>query len=297
MLSVTLHKAMKYKNFVLSCTAQIAKILPGSYKQALYSNPIMSRMIRNSLNRIAPQGLSKVSIAAGGIEGLEMNLDLQSEKDYWLGTYESELQEAIEDWVKPGHIIYDIGANIGYITLLFAKRTGSEGHVYAFEALPANVNRLSSNIEVNNYQERVTIIEAAVQDRTGSSEFLVGPSHGMGKVQGSAGRNSFEYDNKIQVDGVSIDDFIDNSNNPPPDIIKIDIEGGEVLALPGMNKLLKERHPIVFIELHGSEAAQVSWDVMKTAGYGFSQMESQYPEISSFQDLDWKSYLVAFPDD
>ena len=286
---------MKLDNVALTFTAYIAKVLPLSYKRSLYRNPTISHLIRKGLNRFAPEGLSIVSIASGANEGLKMRLDLHSEKDYWLGTYESELQKAIGKLVKPGQIVYDIGANIGFVTLLFARQTGPQGHVFAFEALPANVNRLRQSVELNRYQERVSVIQAAVQDHTGQAEFLVGPSDGMGKVQGSAGRDSIDYEQRIQVEGISIDEFIENSGNPPPDIIKLDIEGGEILALPGMASLLQEGRPILLIELHGPEAARVSWEALRTADYRITQMESQFPQVMSVEDLNWKSYLVAFP--
>ncbi len=286
---------MKLDHVALSFTAFIAKVVPLSFKQFLYRSPIISRGIRRGLNRFAPQGLSRVSIAAGANEGLEMHLDMQLEKDYWLGTYEPELQQVVESVVKPGQIIYDIGANIGFLSLSFAKRTGPSGHVYAFEALPENVNRLRQNVELNGYQERVSVIHAAVQDHTGQAEFLIGPSGAMGKVQGSAGRNSVEYEKTVVVEGISIDDFIDNLGNPEPDTIKMDIEGGEILALPGMMKLLRDVHPQLLIELHGPEAALASWDTLKETGYRICRMEPHFPQIESFEDLDWKSYIAAFP--
>ena len=249
------------------------------------------------MNQAAPEGLSEVTIASVDNEGMQMLLDLKKEKDYWLGTYEPELQAAISDLVKPGQIVYDIGANIGYITLLFTKRIGDQGHVYAFETLPANVTRLIHNIELNALKEWVTVIQAAVQDRSGLAEFLVAPSTGMGKVNGSAGRASVDYEESIQVEGISIDDFIEDTGNLLPDIVKIDIEGGEVLALPGMVKLLHAHHPILLIELHGNEAAQVTWDLLMRERYRICRMEPEYPQVDKIQDLDWKSYLVAFPNE
>ncbi|MBE9475156.1 MAG: FkbM family methyltransferase [Chloroflexi bacterium] len=249
------------------------------------------------MNRAAPEGLSEVTIAAGENVGIHMLLDLKKEKDYWLGTYEPELQAVISDLVKPGQIVYDIGANIGFITLLFTKRIGDQGHVYAFEALPANVSRLIHNIELNALEEWVTIIQAAVQDQSGQAEFLVAPSTGMGKVNGSAGRASVDYEESIQVEGISIDGFIEDTRNLLPDILKIDIEGGEVLALPGMVKLLHAHRPILLIELHGIEAAQVTWDHLKQENYRICRMEPEYPQVDKVQDLNWKSYLVAFPNE
>ncbi len=287
---------MGTRNIILTLAANLARILPESYKRALYRNPSFSRVVRGGLNLAAPVGLSEVTIAAGDLAGMHMVLDLHSEKDYWLGTYELELQAAISDLVIPGQVIYDVGASIGFMTLLFARKVGLNGQVFAFEALPANIDRLTRNIELNSFQDRVTVIEAAVQDRSGQTDFYPGPSSAMGKVDGSAGRSSIEYQSSIQVDGVAIDEFIYNSGNPVPVILKIDIEGGEILALPGMSSLLHEIHPILLVELHGPEAARTTWELLKKEDYRICRMTSDYPQVHSLQDLDWKSYLVAFAD-
>jgi len=285
---------MRSRNIILTLAANMARILPESYKRALYQNPSFSRVLRGGLNLAAPAGLSEVTIAAGDLAGMYMLLDLKSEKDYWLGTYEQELQAAITDLVVPGQVIYDIGASIGFMSLLFSMKTGLNGHVYAFEALPANIERLTDNIELNSFQERVTVVKAAVQASSGKTDFYPGPSSAMGKVAGSAGRSSIEYQPSIEVEGVAIDEFIYTSGNPIPEMVKIDIEGGEILALPGMSRLLHRNHPILLVELHGPEAAQTTWELLNKEDYRICQMTPDYPQVHSLQDLDWKSYLVAF---
>jgi len=288
---------MKDENLVIRLASYLSKLIPETFKQNIYKSPALSKLIRRSLNQFAPKGINQVTIAAGANEGLEMFLDLQIEKDYWLGTYESQLQQVIDLLVKPEQVVYDIGANIGFLALMFARRTGPNGHVIAFEALPDNINRLRKNVEVNGYQDRVTIIEAAVQDEVGTAEFLVGPSDATGKVMGSAGRKTIEYSEKINVKAISIDAFIDNSINRLPDIVKMDVEGGEVLALPGMAKLFQSNPPLLLIELHGPESAKVCWYLLQNAGYRICRMEADFPRVESLDELDWKSYLVAFPDE
>ena len=286
---------MEFQDLILSFAGYLARILPRASILALYRYEPIAKLIREGLNQAAPEGLSEVMIAAGGNKGMLMLLDLQSEKDYWLGTYEPELQDVVLDLVDPGQIVYDVGANIGFITLLIAKMIDSKGHVYAFEPFPANVDRLMNNIELNGLEGSVSVVNVAVQDRTGKTEFLIGPSTGMGKVAGSAGRSGEDYGESIQVDGISIDDFIDVNVNPSPDIIKLVIEGGEVLALSGMVKLLEKHRPILLIELHGNVAAKASWEILNQKQYRICEMNIDYPPVEKAEDLDWKSYIVAFP--
>lgn len=285
----------KLDRITLKSAAIAARLLPSSIKRAIYQHPRLARFIRNQLNLAAPKELTQVQIAAGYISGKSLMLDLQTEKDYWLGTYESELQEAIQEWVKPGMVVYDIGANIGYISLMLAQATGQTGHVFAFEALPANEKRLVENIALNDHQDRITVLNFAIIDTPRQIRFLIGPSDDMGKVEGSAGREGIAYQDSILVNGISLDWFIFELGNPKPHLIKIDIEGGEVLAIHGMKRLLKENLPIVLVELHGPQAGKVTWDILTNCGYGIRKMEKGYPKVSNFDQLDWKSYVIAFP--
>jgi FkbM family methyltransferase len=284
-----------FPNLVLNLAALAARFLPLPIKRGFYRVTPFARFVRYGLNRVAPQGLVQVNVAAGELAGMRMLLDLQLEKDYWLGTYEPELLAAITDVVRPGMVAYDLGANIGYVTLMLAKMVGDEGHVYAFEALPENVKRLVSNISLNGMERRVTARLAAVASHSGQANFLVGPSIGTGKVEGSAGREEVVYPDSISVQSVALDDFVYLEGNQTPDIIKMDIEGGEVLALSGMERLLTEKCPLILLELHGFEAAKVVWGGLLKADYRIYRMKPGLPPICSLEELDWKAYLVAKP--
>jgi FkbM family methyltransferase len=246
------------------------------------------------LNKAAPQGVTEVEIAGGLLAGMRMALDLQSEKDYWLGTYEPDLQQAAAHFIQPGMTVYDVGANIGYISLMAAALNGPQGKVFSFEALPANIERLKKNIALNELQKRIAVQHAAVVDKGGEVTFYIHQSGAMGKAAGSAGREEY-YQQSIKVAGVALDDFVFAQKQPPPDLIKLDIEGGEGLALKGMPRILEEIKPIFLIELHGEEAARQVWDILLGKGYSLHRMRHKFPVIDSLQDLDWKSYVVALP--
>ncbi len=279
-------------NPLLSLAAILARVTPVSLKRALYRFKPLARLIRGGLNRAAPRGLTRIPVAAGNLAGATLLLDLQEEKDYWLGTYEPELQSTVTELVQPEMVAYDVGANIGYISLMLARRSGKKGQVFAFEALPTNLERLRTNLALNGLQNRVQVVAAAVTDRSGPAQFLVGPSGGMGKAAGSAGRQ-VEYSKSISVPGLALDDFVYGQGNPPPHVVKMDIEGGEVLALPGMRRLLNEAHPLMLLELHGPEAARIAWEELSEAGYRLCRMEAGYPTVDSVEALDWKAYIVA----
>ena len=282
------------KKIILNLAAFTAKILPGSLKKAIYRTKPLAILIRRGLNRASPTGLTEVKIAAGDLEGYRIQLDMQIDKDYWLGTYEPELQAALHEWVHPGVIAYDIGANIGYVSLLLAKAAGRQGHVYAFEALPGNAERWRKNVALNGMEARLSLYAGAVISSPGPVKFLVHASGGMGKAAGSAGRDD-SYQEEITVPGISLDEFIYGQGNSPPQVVKMDIEGGEVLALPGMHRTLAEARPLMLMELHGPESSRVAWETLTSAGYTLLWMKHGYPVIPSLEAMGWKAYIVAKP--
>lgn len=280
-------------NTLLSLASAAARWLPAPLKRGLYRLGPMSRGLRAALNRSAPSGLTETKVAAGLLAGARLLLDMQNEKDYWLGTYEMELQQAMRDWVRPGMVAFDLGANAGYLSLMLAKQVGAAGKVFAFEPLPANHERMRANLALNS-QSRVVLVPKAVADKSGGQVFHVHASDDMGKLHGSAGRETI-YANSIQVETISLDDFVYARNNPVPDVIKMDIEGGEVLVLIGMKRLLAEARPLLFIETHGPEAAQMVWAALQKASYKVHWLRKGYPEINNASSFDWKNYILGKP--
>jgi FkbM family methyltransferase len=283
------------KRLFLSGAALAARLLPASAKRAIYRSGPLARGIRGALNQAAPQGLTEVQVAAGRLEGCRLALDLQTEKDYWLGTYEPELQWALGELIKPGMLAFDVGANIGYITLMLAWAVGPTGGVVAFEALPANVARLEQNLVLNDLSGRVKVMAVAVGAGEGTIRFQIHASGGMGKAAGSAGRADETYQSEITVPSSSLDAFVYELGNPAPQIVKMDIEGGEVMALPGMRRVLREARPTLLLELHGPESSRVAWEELREAGYSIHAMERGFARLESIEALDWKAYLVGMP--
>jgi FkbM family methyltransferase len=279
-------------NPIMHLATLVARILPQPIKQWLYKIHPLANWLRSGLNKAAPQGLTEIQVAAGELSGMKLLLDLQTKKDYWLGTYEPELQNAARDFVQPGMVIFDVGANIGYISLLMARLSGENGQVFSFEALPNNLLRLQKNIALNHMQSIIKVIPKAVVDSSCPVSFLTHSSNAMGKALGSVGRNE-HYEQEIKVAGLTLDDFVFLEGNPAPDLIKMDIEGGEVLAIKGMHRLLKEKHPLLFIELHGKDAARAMWLGLSNAGYEILKMERGYKRIRSLDELGWKAYIIA----
>jgi len=281
---------------LLRLAAAAARSLPQPIRRALYRLGPLTRLMRGALNQAAPHGLSETAVAAGPLAGARLLLDLQSEKDLWLGNYEPQLLAAIEDLAVPGTVAYDVGANIGYIAILLARCVGPQGKVFAFEPLPANLERLRANLALNGIEGRVTVVPAAVSHESRAATFLLHASSGMGKVEGSAGREA-HYPGSIMVETIDLDAFAYGRGHPAPSLIKMDIEGGEVMALAGMRRLLREARPVLLIELHGPDARREAWDALVEERYRLCRADRGFARIGQPEGLGWKAYVAAFPEE
>jgi len=163
--------------------------------------------------------------------------------EYALGSYEYEKVKLFESVVKRGDVVYDIGAHVGFYTLLAAELVKDTGRVVAFEPLPQNLKYLKIHLEMNQYSN-VTLICAAVSDKSGMSSFNCGSSSSVGHL-------SIKGD--LEVTTVSLDELVGNQEIRPPNHIKIDAEGAEVLILKGAKLTLLKYSPTVFLSTHGRE--------------------------------------------
>lgn len=166
--------------------------------------------------------------------------------------------------LKPGFRVVDIGANIGYYCLLFCKGIGENGKVVAIEPSPENLRELRLNVERNKLTDKVDIIASAVGDRTD----IVGLRTGL---------NSGVTSNDAAPYRVPLD-TLDNIIKGPVDLVKMDIEGYEVLALKAASKLLSQC-PILFIEIHPAEIRKLG----STAAAVVDQLRQIYDDIKVYE--------------
>jgi FkbM family methyltransferase len=150
------------------------------------------------------------------------------------GDPERMLTQIVEKEIKKGDIVLDIGAHIGYYTLIFAKLVGTEGRVYAFEPDPDNFAILNRNIEINGYSNIVTE-QIAVSNQTGKTLLHLSPNNpGDHRIYSSLDGRDY-----IQVDCKKLDDYF-KGKQININFIKMDIQGSEALAAEGMRILLEK---------------------------------------------------------
>ena len=180
------------------------------------------------------------------------------EHGYWLGWYEIGKRQAFEAAIPEGAVVYDIGANVGYYSLMAAVLAGPKGHVYAFEPLPRNVNFMRRHVAINKMEDLITVLDVAVSDQSGEAAFDLGASTSMGHLAESG---------EIKVKQVKLDELVAAGEVRPPDYMKIDVEGAEAEVLSGAMTLLEKYRPILFLDTHQREAHHATVDILKGLGY------------------------------
>lgn len=158
-----------------------------------------------------------------------------------LGKYatESHESEIFEKQLKKDHIVLDIGANIGYYSLLARSIVGSNGKIFSFEPAKENVKLIKKSIEQNKF-ENIIVVEAAVSDHNGYGELFLSPyyksEHSLFEYHYSSGEHKGKSQ-KIKV--VTVDSFLEQLGDLTVDIIKMDVEGSEKKVLSGMKKTIE----------------------------------------------------------
>uniref|UniRef100_A0A7V3N4B4 FkbM family methyltransferase n=1 Tax=candidate division CPR3 bacterium TaxID=2268181 RepID=A0A7V3N4B4_UNCC3 len=160
-----------------------------------------------------------------------------------LGSYEYEKRKLFENRISKGSVVYDVGAHVGFYTLLASEIVGPEGKVIAFEPVPQNLLFLRRHLQLNGCRN-VTIVDAAVCDKEGIACFDRGPNSSMGHIS---------KDGDLIVRLVSLDELVMKNRIDPPDYIKIDVEGAELLVLKGAKKTLTKYKPELFLATHSPE--------------------------------------------
>jgi FkbM family methyltransferase len=174
-----------------------------------------------------------------------------------------------------GSTVYDVGCLDGMYTLFFARAVGPGGAVVAFEPNPKNCAAIRSNVSLNGF-ENVRLQEIGLGAAAAQAELIIPDGFpGEGTLDSALQRHyqTHSRTERVTVRIERLDDVVESRRLPPPDVIKIDVEGFELQVLEGAMNTLRDRRPKLFIELHGLEpAARVRnirriLDLLKGVGY------------------------------
>ena len=191
--------------------------------------------------------------------------DIIGEQIYTNGVFEPREVAFVTKFLKPGMVFFDIGANLGQYTLLGAVSVGKKGCVHSFEPSVRMFSELEYNVKLNSLSKTCVLNRLAVAD-TNSIRQLSTYEAGA-EVYGSLGNQHWSGKKIIgyeDVETIKIDDYFQKNGIPRVDLIKMDIEGAELLALKGCEQLLSQPNgPTIILEVAD----------INTVGFGYSPYE------------------------
>ena len=221
-------------------------------------------------------------LSAGQCEGLRFSTG-PAEDEYATGDNEVPVQDCMADFLRDGMVVYDVGANVGFMSVLCAKLVGPSGRVYAFEPVESNIPWIARNVRVNRF-DNVVIVQKAVSNEVGKAEL------NLAQYSGGAALASVEpppdFSGTAMVDVTTIDAVV-GAGEAAPDLVKIDVEGAEILVLEGMSETIEAHGPAILYEIDGAteqdlkEKAGPIEAFLRARGYRISKLDDAYP------DNDW----------
>ena len=247
--------------FFRSITLKLAGQTPAWAKKFIYRRPILLRPLAALLKRIVPPDREAVvEITGGPNRGLLLAVDRSVPNYFWLNPdYEPAVQHSFATLLQPGMVAADIGAHMGFDTLLLARLVGPSGLVHAFEPDPANGRRLRRNCELNSLHQ-VICHATAISDRNGIVSFSAsGTTTSHITEESEAG--------SISVPTETLDEAMSRFANQPLHLVKLDVEGAEFKVLQGATRILREIRPAWLIEIHSAQALKDCVRLLLAARY------------------------------
>jgi len=216
---------------------------------ALYPDTILGRLLRLPLRAIPREAV--LPILSGPNRGLRWNVGAGVHR-CWIGTYETLEISRFLRHVTAQSVVWDIGAHAGY----FALACRGAKAVVACEPSPNNLVHLRRHIALNNL-DHFAVVPAAICDRhRGTTRFGGHDSSYQGQIGGQG----------MEVQTATIDGLVDEGLQPPT-IIKMDIEGAELDALPGARQTLARHRPLIMVATHSAAAMEFTPPFLHGLGY------------------------------
>ncbi len=236
---------------------------------------LVGELLRAPL-RLIPRS-TVVPILQGALRGKKWTVG-SATHGCWLGSYEYEKQKALQREIKAGQVVYDIGANVGFYSLLASVIVGETGHVYSFEPFPDNLRELNRHLEMNHIKN-CTVIGAAVSSAEGQATFDPSDNRCTGRLAATG---------SIHVRTLTLDGLVLRKELRPPNLMKIDIEGAEYECLLGASDVIQRFQPVIFLATHGQQVHNACFQFLARWNYRVTSLDGRSVEATD--------ELIAYPE-
>ena len=237
----------------------IKSFLRSSYRKLIYKMSFGHGLGKNPLIKIILKKIeTQLKTEFTIVQGNKMFLDPGDSLDLSINGVYGELDtKIIKENIQEGDIVIDVGANIGYYTLIFAQLVGKTGKVFAFEPEPENLKILKKNVEINNFNN-VIVEQKIISDQCGKMKLFISDSG----IVGHRIQQKENFKNFIEVESLTLDDHMEKSGFLEKiNFIKIDVEGAEPMVLDGSKNILKKNeHLKIFSEFNREDIKKYDSD-------------------------------------
>ena len=208
-------------------------------------------------------GLHVARILGGPLRGKLLALPTLQRPSYALGTFEPHVVQAMQANVRPGSVAYDLGANVGYHTLVLSGLVGHAGTVVAVEPSPVDRAALEATLRLNS-QSNVRVVPSALAEQAGTVEFTTFGYSGISRIA----REHEPADATVQtVPVTTLDHLVLTDGFPPPAFIKMDVEGAELRVLLGAMQVVAAHRPTIVCEVRWHVTYEPVCAVLAAHGY------------------------------
>lgn len=283
------------KKYLRTVLGTVARLLPPAAPEWIYST-LLRGPLRRWFNRLMLALLPESVTLPDGIVVLNRTDPIVSGA-LTFGVYEPYETSLFRSLVNPGMVVVDIGANVGYYTVIAASRVGPGGRVIAFEPEPENYSCLERSIEQNHFSN-TTLHQQAVADRAG---FLTLHLYDSNKGKHSLVKDVHDaagFSTEIRVPTVTLDEALSKLSVDRVDVIKMDIEGAESLALLGMSRALTTCHTL-FMEFTPASIQKAGHDpsdvLASLRAYGFTIAVIDEQRASTHRITDDPEFIRSIP--
>jgi FkbM family methyltransferase len=288
------------RNFAIAmCTTLRRNPFRGSTRLRRYISGALVPPLNSPVRCVLPDGYSIV------VEPAALTCECIERTVYNQGTYEEGTLDVLRRCLNEGDVFFDVGANIGLMTLLAAQRVGESGAVHAFEPNPEVAGVLRRNVAINAFKN-VHVHEHALGSHE-STEVLYG-NREISVGSASLIKPEHTDDPGVQVNVSTLDTFISTHGIPPIKMMKIDVEGWEYEVLRGGERLLKSPDaPILCFEysnthpVHGGTLSDLYSFVVESNSYRVFKLQrgkevaSPLVEIKTHSELPNHDNIFCFP--